>query len=53
MTTGMVVPGAPVPADFLLADTTVNMANGIARNANIDTVYPLVIEGTADSILNY
>ena len=53
MITGQTIPGAPVPADFLLADTTINMNNGIARNANIDTVYPLVVEGTADSILNY
>lgn len=51
--TGQVVPGAPVPADFLLADTTINIANGVARNANIDTVYPLVVEGSSDSILNY
>jgi len=51
--TGEVVPGAPVPADFLLADTTINLNNGIARNANIDTVYPLVVEGMPDSILDY
>lgn len=53
VTTGEPIPGAPVPADFLLADTTVNIQNGIARNANIDTVYPLVLEGAPDSLLNY
>lgn len=52
-TTGQVIPGAPVPADFLLADTTVNIQNGVARNANIDTVYPLVLEGAPDSLMNY
>lgn len=51
--TGQVIPGAPVPADFLLADTTVNIQNGVARNANIDTVYPLVLEGAPDSLMNY
>ena len=53
MTTGQIVPGMATPAEFLLADTTINLANGVARNANIDTVYPLVIEGNATSILNY
>lgn len=52
-TTGQVIPGAPVPADFLLADTTINIQNGVARNANIDTVYPLVLEGAPDSLMNY
>jgi hypothetical protein len=51
--TGEVIQGAPLPADFLLADTTVNINNGVARNANIDTVYPLVLEGMPDSIYNY
>lgn len=51
--TGQVIPGASVPADYLLADTTINLANGVARNANIDTVYPLVVEGNSSSILNY
>lgn len=51
--TGQVIPGAPVPADYLLADTTINIANGVARNANIDSVYPLVVEGTSASMLDY
>lgn len=51
--TGEVIPGAPVPADFILADTNVNIANMVARNANIDAVYPLVLEGSPNSLLDF
>lgn len=44
--TGMSVPNYPRPDSFLLEDTTIDVANGIARNRNINTVWPLVIEGS-------
>lgn len=44
--TGMSVPNYPRPDGFLLEDTTIDVANGIARNRNINTVWPLVVEGS-------
>lgn len=44
--TGASVPNYPRPDSFLLEDTTIDVANGIARNRNINTVWPLVVEGS-------
>ncbi len=43
--TGASVPNYPRPDDFLLEDTTIDIHTGIARNRNINTVWPLVIDG--------
>lgn len=53
VSTGQSIPNVPRPDPFLLDDTTINVQNGVARNSNIDTVYPLVLTGAPDSILNY
>jgi len=44
--TGQSVPNYPRSGDFLLDDTTINIAGGVARNANIDRNWPLVVIGT-------
>lgn len=44
--TGQSVPNYPRSNDFLLDDTTINIAGGVARNANIDRNWPLVVIGT-------
>lgn len=51
--TGEVIPGAPIPSDVILADTNININNMVARNANIDSVYPLVLEGAPNSLLDF
>lgn len=43
--TGMSVPNYPRPDNFLLEDTTIDVHTGIARNRNINAVWPLVISG--------
>lgn len=45
-TTGQSVPNYPRSGDFLLDDTTINIAGGVARNANIDRNWPLIVIGT-------
>lgn len=40
--TGASVPGIPRPDNFLLDDTTIDTRAGIARNRNLDKVWPLV-----------
>lgn len=44
--TGQSVPNYPRSGDFLLDDTTINLAGGVARNANVDRNWPLVVIGT-------
>lgn len=52
-TTGMSIPNMPLPNPAFLDDTTVNIANGVARNSNLDTVYPLVVIGERSSLDDY
>lgn len=51
--TGMSVPNYPRPDNFLLDDTTIDVHTGIARNRNINTVWPLMIEGSNQFISEY
>lgn len=44
-TTGASVPNYPRPDNFLLEDTTIDVHTGIARNRNINTVWPLLVNG--------
>lgn len=44
--TGMSVPNYPRPDSFLLEDTTIDIHTGIARNRNINAVWPLIMEGS-------
>lgn len=50
---GMSVPNYPRPDGFLLEDTTIDVHAGIARNRNINAVWPLLIEGSAMPINEY
>lgn len=50
---GMSVPNYPRPDAFLLEDTTIDIHTGIARNRNINTVWPLVVEGQNIPINEY
>lgn len=43
--TGASVPNYPRPDNFLLEDTTIDVHSGIARNRNINEVWPLVVNG--------
>lgn len=45
-TTGESVANYPRPDAFLLEDTTIDVAGGIARNRNINMVWPLMLEGS-------
>ena len=51
--TGASVPNITKPSDFLLEDTTIDVRNGIARNTNLDTTYPLMTIGNNQSIMEY
>ena len=51
--TGMSVPNYPRPDGFLLEDTTIDVHTGIARNRNINAVWPLLIEGSTMPINEY
>lgn len=44
--TGLSIPNYPRPDSFLLDDTTIDVHAGIARNRNVDSVWPLIIEGS-------
>lgn len=50
---GMSVPNYPRPDAFLLEDTTIDIHSRIARNRNINTVWPLIVEGSFDNINEY
>lgn len=52
-TTGVSVPNYPRPDEFLLEDTTIDVHTGIARNRNINTVWPLMINGSNTFITEY
>lgn len=49
--TGMPVPNYPRSDDFLLADCTIDVRAGIARNRNIDKVWRLV--NTENTVMEY
>lgn len=51
--TGASIPNYPRPDAFLLEDTTIDVHARIARNRNINTVWPLVIEGSNMFITEY
>lgn len=51
--TGNSVPNYPRPDPFLLEDTTIDVHARIARNRNINTVWPLVIKGSNNFINEY
>ena len=51
--TGASVPNYPRPDNFLLEDTTIDIHSGIARNRNINEVWPLVISGSSGYINEY
>ena len=44
--TMMSIPNYPRPDGFLLEDTTIDVHSGIARNRNINAVWPLLLEGS-------
>ena len=50
---GASVPNYPRPDNFLLEDTTIDVHAGIARNRNINTVWPLVVNGSNSFINEY
>lgn len=50
--TGASVPNYPRPDNFLLEDTTIDVHTGIARNRNINAVWPLVISGSNTMTIN-
>lgn len=43
MQTGQSVPNTPKPAQMFLEDTILDTKNGIAKNNNLNTAYPIVI----------
>lgn len=50
MASGISVPNYPRPDAFLLEDTTIDIHTKIARNRNINTVWPLILDG--NNIMN-
>lgn len=50
--TGMSIPNYPRPDNFLLEDTTIDVNMGIARNRNVNSVWPLLIEGSNNMVIN-
>lgn len=51
--TGVSIPNYPRPDAFLLEDTTIDIHSRIARNRNINTVWPLVLDGSNTMITEY
>lgn len=51
--TGESIPNVSKPDEFLLNDTRPDLVNMIARNSNIDKVYPLIVVGQRASIQDY
>ena len=48
--TGISIPNYPRPDNFLLEDTTIDIHTQIARNRNINQVWPLILDG--NNIMN-
>lgn len=46
--TGESIPGLQRPDEMFLNDTYIDTSKGIARNANLDQIYPLVVVGNAE-----
>ena len=53
VTTGASVPNYPRPDNFLLEDTTIDVHSRIARNRNVNTVWPLVVSGDTTYVNEY
>lgn len=53
VSTGASIPNYPRPDNFLLEDTTIDVNMGIARNRNINTVWPLILDGSNKIINEY
>ena len=53
MRTGASVPNVAKPDEFLLDDTRPDIANGVARNSNINMTYPLKVVGERSSLYDY
>lgn len=51
--TGASIQDYPRPDAFLLEDTTIDIHSGIARNRNINSVWPLIVDGSLGSINEY
>lgn len=51
--TGASIPNIAKPDDFLLEDTRPDLANGVARNSNINVTYPLKVVGEKSSLYDY
>lgn len=51
-TNGMSIPNFPRPDSFLLEDTTIDVNSGIARNRNINSVWPLMLDGSNSMPIN-
>lgn len=51
--TGMSVPNYPRPDAFLLEDTTIDVHARIARNRNVNTVWPLLVTGDTTYVNEY
>lgn len=51
--TGMSVPNYPRPDNFLLEDTTIDIHSGIARNRNVNNVWPLILVGSNSFVTEY
>lgn len=45
---GNSIPDYPRPDDFLLEDTTIDVAAGVAKNRNINQIWPLIIIGNGN-----
>lgn len=45
---GKSIPDYPRPDDFLLEDTTIDVAAGVAKNRNINQIWPLIIIGSGN-----
>ena len=52
-TTGASIPNYPRPDNFLLEDTTIDVHAGIARNRNVNSVWPLMVEGSNAFVTEY
>lgn len=51
--TGESIPNVSRPDEFLLNDTRPDLMNMVARNSNIDRVYPLIVVGQKTSLQDY
>ena len=52
VSTGQSIPGVQRPDPMFLEDTTLDINSGIARNTNLDQIYPIIVIGN-DASNNY